>query len=132
MAELPKSWGLRTVARPDKKLDIIGKDDAGEDYRVRTTDEDHITQRDIDELHAADRETYANRESGAREFCNQLCPKEDKSVPVLDRAMQFDDPEWIEAAMPIAKAGLGTISFGSTHNYRNGVERWLRTLKETQ
>ena len=129
VAELPESWGLRTQQRADGKLDIIGRDDAGSEYRVRTTDGDHVTERDLCELHAADREAYTSREAGARAFCNALCPREEK-VPMIDQALAFDDCEWIGAAEPVVAAGFGRRSFGSTHNYRAGYQRWLTTLED--
>ena len=123
MPELPKSWGLKTRKNARGTLDIIGKDDAGNDYKVRTTDTEHITERDITELHAADREAYSNPESGAREFVRNLVgPQEDKSPEaVLDRQLHFDDSEWVAAAEPIVRAGFGgcTISFSDIPQ-----ERW--------
>lgn len=126
MPELPKSWGLKTQKRADGKLDIMGKTDAGEDYRVRTTDHDYVSDTDIAELHAADRETYTSREAGARAFCSSLCPKKE-DVPVIDQAMGFDDYEWIEAAKPVVAAGFGTKTFGSTRAFRRN---WDRVFKE--
>jgi hypothetical protein len=126
---LPESWGLETKKRDDGKLDIVGKDDNGYDYRVRTTDQDHITQKDVDELHAADRETYANRDAGCRAFINNLTGGKKEKVPVIEQAMAFDDPEWLEAAKPVIAAGFGHKSFGSTRKYRSGVEQWLESFK---
>jgi hypothetical protein len=62
MPELPSSWGLKTQQRPDGKLDIVGKDDTGHDYTVRTTDSPNITETDVQEIAAADRETTTARE----------------------------------------------------------------------
>jgi len=108
MAELPKSWGLKAWKNAKGTLDITGKDDAGNDYKVRTTDADHVTERDIAELRAADRETYSNRESGAREFISNLIgTQQDKSPEAqLEAQLSFDDPEWIAAAEPIVHAGF--------------------------
>lgn len=72
VAELPESWGLTTQQRSDGKLDIIGKDDAGNDYRVRTTDGPEVTSNDLAELHDADRESYPDRATGARMFVDKL------------------------------------------------------------
>jgi hypothetical protein len=127
--ELPKSWGLETKKRDDGKLDVIGKDDNGYEYRVRTTDQSHITQKDLDELKAADRESYPNRDAGCRAFINNLTGGKKDNVPLIEQAMNFDDGEWIEAAEPVIAAGFGNKSYGSTRAYRKGVERWLESFK---
>lgn len=108
MSELPKSWGLAAQKNAKGTLDIIGKDDAGNPYKVRTTDAGHVTDKDISELRAADRERYSNRESGAREFVRNLIgPQEDKSPEAqLEAQLSFDDHEWIAAAEPIVHAGF--------------------------
>jgi hypothetical protein len=119
MPELPKSWGLKTRKNARGTLDIIGKDDAGNDYKVRTTDAAHITERDITELHAADREAYSNPESGAREFVRNLVGE--KLDTSLDAQLAFDESDWIAAAEPVVRAGFGgcTISFSDIPQ-----ERW--------
>lgn len=124
MAELPSSWGLKTKKRSDGKLDIIGKDDAGKDYRVRTTDTPEVTDRDVAELKIADRENYPNRQAGVKAFVNHLCPQEDKSAPTFDNMATFDDSDWIAAAEPIVHAGLNRkgCTLGSTWAYRRGWE----------
>ena len=121
MADLPKSWGLKTKKRSDGKLDIIGKDDAGKDYKVRTTDTPEVTQKDIQELKLADRENYPNREAGVKAFVNHLCPPEKKEVTFNDMAT-FNESDWIAAAEPIVHAGFGRTgcSVGSTWAYRRG------------
>jgi len=108
MADLPKSWGLKAEKNAKGTLDIIGKDDAGNSYKVRTTDAGHVTEKDITELRAADRESYSNRESGAREFVRNLIgPQEDKSAEAtLEKQLNFDESDWIESAMPIVHAGF--------------------------
>lgn len=129
MPELPESWGLRTERRDDGKLDVIGKDDNGHDYRVRTTDTSQITDKDISELKAADRENYPNRDAGCREFIRNLTGGKKENVPLIEQAMNFDDTEWLDAAKPVIAAGFGHKSFGSSRAYRSGVERWLKTFK---
>jgi hypothetical protein len=127
MAELPKSWGLQAEKNAKGTLDIIGKDDAGNPYKVRTTDTDHVTEKDITELRAADRENYSNRDSGAREFIRNLIgSQEDKSPEAqLEAQLSFDDSEWIAAAEPIVHAGFERK--GCTVGFPNiSQERWER------
>jgi hypothetical protein len=125
MAELPKSWGLKKVKRSDGKLDLVGKDDLGHDYRVRTTDGPQVTEKDIRELKAADRESYSNRAEGAKQFVGSLV--EDSRA----RKQAWEDgfgSDMVDAAGPVAFAGLGrkgcSAPFsGSTRAYRKGWDR---------
>lgn len=120
--ELPASWGLSTVPRQDGKLDIVGKDDAGRDYRVRTTDTAEVTAKDVQELKEADRESYPNRETGVRTFCKNLVEYGKNKKAVLDSGLEDD---LIEAAGPVVHAGLERkgLTVGSTRSYRMGYER---------
>lgn len=127
MPELPQSWGLTTTKRKDGKLDIIGKTDAGADYRVRTTDGPEVTDKDVQELHDADRETYANRETGVKQFMEKLIgpPEHKPSLQELAHsAATFDDSDWIAAAEPIVHAGFERqrLTTGSTQKFRRGWE----------
>lgn len=117
MPELPASWGLQTFKRDDGKLDIVGKDDAGNGYRVRTTDHAEITETDVQELQAADREAYSNRDSGVRQFCKSLtAPREHREA--YEETQFLDD--LTEAAGPVVRAGLERqgCTLGSTRKYR--------------
>lgn len=67
MAELPASWGLKKRKRPDGKLDIVGKDDTGKEYKVRTTEGPAVTESDIKEIASVDRE-----QTTAREFVSSV------------------------------------------------------------
>lgn len=121
MAELPASWGLTTTKRPDGKLDIIGKDDLGGDYRVRTTDGPQITDTDVQELKAADRESYANKEAGIREFCKGIVDYSEKKKSERDLA---DLDDWTEAAGPVVHAGFERkgLTVGSSRKYRQNYD----------
>lgn len=123
-SKLPKSWGLKTKKRPDGKLDILGKTDAGEEYRVRTTDGPEVTNLDVQELHAADREAYTDRRTGARTFVNNLLS--DSRHLEASREAQFGE-EMVEAAGPVSFAlldrkGHSSPFTGSTHAFRRGWE----------
>lgn len=124
MPKLPKSWGLKTKRRADGKLDVLGKTDMGEPYRVRTTDGPEISDHDLKELHAADREAYRDRKTGASAFVGDLVAgakrREDQ------REQQFAE-DMIEAAGPVSFAlldrkGHSAPFTGSTHAYRQGWE----------
>jgi hypothetical protein len=125
LAELPGSWGLKTKKRPDGKLDVIGKADTGDEYRVRTTDGPEITPRDIQELHAADREAYSDRDAGVRSFVKGLVADGKRRDAVQQD--KFGD-EMVEAAGPVSFAlldrkGHSSPFTGSTQAFREGWER---------
>jgi len=119
--DLPENWGLSTVKRDDGKLDILGKADNGEPYRVRTTDHAEITETDIQELKAADRESYSNRESGVRQFCRSLAG-DGESKREREESLFLDD--MTEAAGPVVRAGFGQerATVGSSRRYRQNYD----------
>lgn len=122
--KLPRSWGLKTKKRSDGKLDILGKTDAGEEYRVRTTDGPEVTDRDVTELRAADREAYPDRKTGARTFVRNLISEAQQREQ--SRENEFAD-DMVEAAGPVSFAlldrkGHSSPFTGSTHAYRQGWE----------
>lgn len=121
MPSLPEDWGLTTKSRPDGKLDIIGKTDAGEDYKVRTTDGPGVTDTDIQELRAADREAYRNRSAGAREFVSGLVTHQQGKEKAREDAFMDD---LTDAAGPVVHAALEgrNLTFGSTKKYRQNYE----------
>jgi hypothetical protein len=134
MAKLPKSWGLKTKRRNDGKIDIIGKDDAGRDYRVRTTDHSEITDKDLRELKNADRESYSNRTAGVREAVKNLVGEPERKLTLLEQteaALHFDESDWIAAAEPVVRAGFGRPVLGYGREYSRGFEQWVESLKRS-
>jgi len=117
MAELPASWNLKTQSRQDGKLDIVGKDDAGNDYRVRTTDTSEVTEKDVSELKKADRESYSNPATRTKEYVQHLMdnPKKKRDEEVL-----LDD--LTELSGPIIHAGLERG--GSTSMPFSRIPQW--------
>lgn len=116
--ELPSSWGLKTKKRDDGKLDIVGKDDLGGEYRVRTTDTAEITERDVQELKDADRESYSDRSKGARELVSKIAAHGKKRQDESEAS--FTD-ELMEAAGPVVLAGLERE--GSSVNFQR-IPQW--------
>ena len=124
MSRLPKSWNLKTKKRADGKLDILGKTDAGETYRVRTTDGPEVTDKDVTELRAADRESYSSIKEGSRKFMENLQGEARARERGRDEAFAED---MTEAAGPVSFAlldrkGHSSPFTGSTHAYRRGWE----------
>lgn len=103
MAELPAGWGLTTKARDDGKLDVIGKDDAGQEYKVRTCESGAVTDADIQQIRDADRENYRDRDTGAREYVASAMAASQAFRDNQDKNYLED---LTEAAMPVVRAGL--------------------------
>src|SRR5258708_35156021 len=47
MASLPESWGLRTRTTADGKAQVVGTNDAGQEYVARTCDGPGVTDHDL-------------------------------------------------------------------------------------
>jgi hypothetical protein len=125
MPKLPPSWKLKTKRRLDGKLDILGKDDLGSEYRVRTTDGPEVTDKDITELRAADREAYPDRTTGARAFVDGLVADGKRKEQAREDAFAED---MTEAAGPVSFAlldrkGHSSPFTGSTRAFREGWEK---------
>ena len=115
--EIPASWHLEKRSRADGKLDIVGKDDNGQEYKVRTTDGPEVRERDIQEIAAVDRERTT-----AAAFVKGVV--EDGERRRLSREDEFES-ELIEAAGPVVHAGLerrgSTVGYSRT--YAEAYER---------
>jgi hypothetical protein len=101
--ELPAGWDLKTRSRDDGKLDVIGKDDSGQEYKVRTCESGAVTESDIQQIRDADRENYRDRDTGAREYVKSAMEASQAFRDNQDRNY-LDD--LTEAALPVVRAGL--------------------------
>src|SRR5215472_15589778 len=117
MAELPASWKLRTKKRADGKLDVIGRDDAGSDYKVRTCDSGGVTDTDVRAIAECDRERYRSRDEGARAYVKSLVDAGGAAREARDNAYQ---EELEDLAGPVVQAGFERrgSTVGSTRAYR--------------
>src|SRR3974390_959213 len=97
MAELPKSWNLTTRLNGTGKMEVFGKDDLGGEYKVRTCDSDGITDADVGEIAAVDRERTT-----ATEFVNGVIEHGRRAT--RDREANFLD-DLTDAAGPVVRAG---------------------------
>jgi hypothetical protein len=84
-----------------------------------------ITDKDVAELKAADRESYANRTSGISQFVRSLAPTSKVETPE-----NFDDSEWIESALPVVRAGFERLTLGYSRRYSNNFDKWIASLGE--
>lgn len=122
MAEFPASWNLETRKRSDGRLDVIGHDDLGRDYKVRTCESSAVTEADVHAISECDREKYSNREEGARSYVKSLIDAGRKIRQAQDDAFQS---ELEDLAGPAVRAGLERTgaTVGSTHAYRRNYDR---------
>jgi hypothetical protein len=124
MANLPESWNLTTRLNGAGKAEVWGKDDNGADYRVRTCDNDGLTEVDVAEIAAVDRERTT-----AKEFVGNLMADGAKRESDRDSAY-FDD--LTEAAGPVVHAGLEKkgSTLGYSRVYAQNFDRWLSSIGE--
>ncbi len=134
--KLPPSWGLKTRQRTDGKLDIVGKDDAGAEYRVRTTDGPEVTDTDIAELHDADRETYngMGREQAVKSYVDKIVDWGNTRKKERDDAFgqSLIDPAANVTYALLDRKGHNSPFTGSTYAYRKGWEAWASTLNRKE
>jgi hypothetical protein len=120
MSELPKSWGLETRKNSRGTLDVIGKDDTGHEYKVRTTDAPAITETDVAEIAAVDRERTTAKEfvDGVVKWGRQR--RESRETDFYE--------DLCEAAGPVVHAGLERE--GATVGYsRKYAQNWEKVFK---
>src|SRR5262249_22790797 len=122
MAELPASWNLKTKKRSDGKLDVIGRDDSGCDYKVRTCESGAVTDADVRAIAECDREQYRSRDEGARAYVQNLVEAGRAAREAEDNAFQ---EELEDLAGPVVHAGLerSGSTVGSTRAYRKNYEK---------
>lgn len=124
MAKLPENWGLKTSRRNDGRLDIKGRDDSGSEYVARTTSGSEVTERDVAELAAADRERYPNRDAGAKEIVNGMMARQESRN--ADRERAFEEDCYEGAQELLAQPGVlegRAVSFGYSRSYSRNYER---------
>src|SRR5215472_4660961 len=128
MAELPENWKLKTKKRLDGKVDVIGRDDSGCAYRVRTCESGAVTDADVHAIAECDRERYHSRDEGARAYVKGLVEAGRAAKEAQDNAFQ---EELEDLAGPVVHAGLerSGATVGSTRSYR---ENWDKVFGNCQ
>lgn|SRR5579872_3524840 len=124
MAKLPESWGLKTKRRNDGRLDIVGKDDAGREYVARHTQGSDVTDCDVAELAAVDRDQYPDRERGAKQVVDRITAQQEKRN--AERDDKFGDECYEGAQELLAQPGVlegRAVSFGYSRSYSRNYER---------
>lgn len=124
MAKLPEGFGLKEKRRNDGRIDIVGADDTGREYVARTTNGSAVTDRDVAELAAADRERYPNRNAGAKEIVNGMMARQEKRN--ADRERAFEEDCYEGAQELLAQPGVlegRAVSFGYSRSYSRNYER---------
>lgn len=120
--ELPTAYNLSTEKRPDGKLNIVGKDDAGEAYVARVTSGPEVQETDVAALAQADRE-----HSTPWDFTHSVIKENDRTRQEWQDDMLAD---FLEPAERVAHAGLHkeTSTIGSTRTYRENFDKWYQSL----
>lgn len=123
MAELPESWGLTPKVNTDTgKVDIVGKDDLGQEYVARSCDGAGVTDNDVEMLRLGDRE-----HTNAAEFVRNAVSMHQNHKSAQEK--QYLD-ELEDAALPVALAGSHTVSIGLSGVYKRGEAyfKWKEKL----
>ena len=98
MASLPEGWKLKERKRKDGRVDIVGKNDLGDEYVARTTEDRGVTERDLQILAVGNRET-----STAREVVKFYENERDSFRKNWETSM---DDEYMAGAEKVVHAGL--------------------------
>lgn len=117
MAELPKSWGLTKKKRADGKLDIVGKNALGEEYVARTTEQDGVTERDLQILDLGNPDK--------RDINKFVGFYRDERKNAMNAWEHKDDGAYMEGAEQVVRAGLhlGRTKVGYTRQYAENYDR---------
>ena len=118
MAEIPSSFDLKPRGKADGTLDLIGKDDAGQEYVARNCPSGHVTDDDLQELAVGDR-----TQSTARAVADRVINR--REAFKREEASQLED-QFMAGAEPIVYAGFhgfwGTgIGEGDAQRASNGT-----------
>jgi hypothetical protein len=126
MADIPSSWRLKKKQRPDGKLDLVGTDATGSEYVARTTEQEGVTERDLQILRVGNRE-----QSSAEEFTEFYAGERRRVKKAHETALAA---EYDEAAELVVHAGLhlsysrvGCITSGAA---RAKFDAWIASLGE--
>jgi len=134
MAELPESWKLKTRKRQDGKLDVIGKDDLGSDYKVCTCESGSVTESDVKAIAECDRE-----QTDARTFVKNAMDTSRAFQANQERQLEegfLEDAARLVRTCTTDGVAIGPdqidvpLTMGSTTAYRNGYDRWAATWRK--
>lgn len=126
MSELPP--GLKKKRRKDGRIELIHKDDAGQDYTALVTETTEITDKDVESLRVGDRE-----HSTAKEFVDHFVKRKEANDKKFEDEVFKEDFEVMETIMRDAyrrsprqcdrPAGPTKVVFTTNRKYRLGWER---------
>ena len=122
MPSLPESWGLTERKRADGKVEIVGKNAAGEQYVARTCEEGGVTERDLKILDVGNPE---KRDADA--FIGFYRDERDNARKNWETSM---DDEYLAAAEQVVHAGLH-LKESKVGYSRSYAAAWERAFGET-
>lgn len=121
MPSLPDGWGLKARPRDDGRLDIVGKDDTGQEYVAHKTAGMGVTERDLQILDMGNRETHS-----AKEVVDFYQKQRDD----VNKAKEYDLAQYCEAgAEKVVHAGLH-LSESRVGYSRTYAQRWASVFGE--
>lgn len=117
MPSLPESWGLKEKKRSDGRVDIVGKNDVGDEYVARTTETDGVTDRDLQILDIGNPE-----KRDIDKFVGFYRDQRDNARKEWEHSQ---DQEYLEGAERVVHAGLHLREsrIGYSRNYARQFER---------
>jgi len=118
MASLPAGWKLKARRRPkDGRCEVVGKDDAGQEYVARTCEGTHVTEQDLQILAVGNREN-----STAREVVRFYEKQRDDYRKNWEKSL---DSEYMDGADKVVHAGLhlSESRAGYSRAYAQAFER---------
>jgi hypothetical protein len=106
MAEIPSSWRLKKRKRADGKLDLVGTDAAGSEYVARTTEQDGITEHDLQILQVGNRET-STPEQFTEFYASQRRDYKQKHETALDQEYEAAAEQVVHAGLHLSESRVG-------------------------
>lgn len=94
--ELPR--GVKKRRRADKRIDLVHKDDLGQEYVALTTEGDHVSESDVALLRAGDREV-----SSSKDFADHFVKQAEANKKAQADAMEKEYMDCMEnEILPVA------------------------------
>ena len=121
MPSLPEGWKLTERKRSDGRVDIVGKDDLGQEYLARTTETDGVTDKDLKILNLTNRE-----KSTAKDVVDFYAGEKQQAEKQWQDSFTDD---CMAAAEPVVNAGLH-LSESRVGYSRRFAQAWERLEKK--
>lgn len=122
--EVPKSWGLKKKPRKDGKVDLVGKDATGREYVARTTEQNGVTERDLQILSVGNRET-SSPDKFVEFYANERRQYKKNWEASMDDEYMAGAEQIVHAGLHMSESRVGCF-LGSA---RNNFDKWMESLR---